>query len=172
MSLQTPEQPPEPSAAPARRAAAKSARTRAREFALQALYQHLLGQSDTAAVDAFTRDLLGFHKADVAHYEALLYGCVRQARELDALIAPALDRPLADLSPIEHATLWIGAYELREVLDVPWRVAINECVELAKSFGGTDGYKFVNGVLNALAPALRPAEVMAHHTSHKVRSQQ
>lgn len=138
------------------------ARRRAREFALQALYQHQVGRNAAADVDAFTRDLSGFHKADSAHYDALLHGCVREAAELDALITPLLDRKLAELSPIEHCVLWIGAYELRHCLDVPWRVALNECIELAKSFGGSDGHKFVNGVLHKLCAQLRPEETAAH----------
>jgi N utilization substance protein B len=152
--------PTPPSAAP-RKSAAKSGRSRAREFALQALYQHLVGRNETSAIDTFTRDLAGFSKADAAHYDALLHGCVAEAAELDSLITPLLDRKLAELSPIEHAVMWIGAYELQHCLDVPWRVVLNECIELAKSFGGTDGHKYVNGVLNGLAPALRAAEVAA-----------
>ena len=152
-----------------RKAAAKSARSRAREFALQALYQHLVGRNEAAAIDAFTRDLAGFHKADSVHYDALLHGCIREAAELDALIVPLLDRKLAQISPIEHAVMWIGAYEFRHVLDVPWRVVLNECIELAKEFGGTDGHKYVNAVLNGLAPQLRSAEVEADRG--KARSQ-
>jgi transcription antitermination protein NusB len=144
-----------------RKAADKSARTRAREFALQALYQHMVGRNDAEDIDAFTRDLAGFHKADSVHYDALLHGCVEQAGALDALITPLLDRPLVELSPIERAVLWIGAYEFQHCLDVPWRVVINECVELAKSFGGTDGHKYVNGVLHKIASQLRPDEVAA-----------
>jgi N utilization substance protein B len=142
-----------------RKAATKSARTRAREFAVQALYQHLVGADDVTGIDTFTRDLSGFHKADAAHFDALLHGCVEESADLDALIAPHLDRPLGEISPIERAVMWIGAYEMLHCLDVPWRVVINECVELAKSFGGTDGHKFVNGVLNTIAPKVRPAEV-------------
>ena len=148
--------PPKP-----RKAADKSARTRAREFALQALYQHMVGRNDAGDIDAFTRDLAGFHKADSVHYDALLHGCVEQANALDALIIPLLDRPLAEVSPIERGVLWIGAYEFQHCLDVPWRVVINECIELAKSFGGTDGHKYVNGVMHKLAAQLRPAEVTA-----------
>lgn len=144
-----------------RKAADKSARTRAREFALQALYQHLVGRNPVDDIDAFTRDLSGFHKCDSLHFDALVRGCVAQASDLDALIAPRLDRPLAELSPIEHGVLWIGTYEFQHCLDVPWRVVLNECIELAKSFGGTDGHKFVNGVLHPLAAQLRPAEVAA-----------
>ena len=142
-----------------RKAADKSARTRAREFAVQALYQVLVGGNPVEEVDPFTRDLTGFHKADRVHFDALLTGCVTEAAALDALIAPRLDRPLAELSPIEHVVLWIGSYELQHCADVPWRVVLNECIELAKSFGGTDGHRYVNAVLNQLAPQLRPLEV-------------
>ena len=144
-----------------RKAASKSDRSRAREFAVQALYQVLVGKNDVAAVDAFTRDLAGFSKADSVHFDALLHGSAEQADLLDALILPLLDRKLAEISPVEHAVMWIGAYELQHCLDVPWRVVLNECVELAKEFGGTDGHKYVNGVLNGLARQLREAEVAA-----------
>ena len=144
---------------PPKKAAEKSGRSRAREFALQALYQHLVGHNESAAIDAFTRDLSGFNKADRAHYDALLHGCIEQAEALDALVTPLLDRSLAEISPVEHAILWIGAYEFGHCVDVPWRVVINECIELAKSFGGTDGHRYVNGVLNQLAVQLRPEEV-------------
>ena len=144
-----------------KKAADKSARTRAREFALQALYQHLVGRNGADAIDAFTRDLVGFHKADAAHYNALLHGCIESAETLDAAIIPLLDRKMDEISPIEHAVLWIGAYEFTHCLDVPYRVVINECIELAKAFGGTDGHKYVNGVLHQLAPSLRASEVAA-----------
>ncbi len=143
----------------ARKAASKSARSRSREFALQALYQHIVGGNGVDAINAFTRDLAGFNKCDSLHFDALLVGCVEQAAQLDALITPLLDRKMAEISPIEHATMWIGVYELQHCLDVPWRVVLNECIELAKEFGGTDGHKYVNGVLNGLAPQLRAAEV-------------
>ena len=154
---------PETAAAPKpRKAADKSARTRSREFALQALYQFLVGRNEAGDIDAFTRDLAGFHKADSVHYDALLHGCIAQADALDALIVPKLDRPLAEVSPIERGIMWIGAYEFQHCLDVPWRVVLNECIELAKSFGGTDGHKYVNGVMHKLAEQLRPAEVAAN----------
>lgn len=153
----------------ARKAADKSARTRAREFALQALYQHIVGRNEAGDIDAFTRDLAGFHKADSVHYDALLHGCVAESAALDARIAPLLDRPLVELSPIERGVLWIGAYEFQHCLDVPWRVVINECIELAKSFGGTDGHKYVNGVLHQLAAQLRPVEVAAAPDRPSVR---
>ncbi|HCX82274.1 MAG: N utilization substance protein B [Curvibacter sp. RIFCSPHIGHO2_12_FULL_63_18] len=145
----------------ARKAAGKSNRTRAREFALQGLYQSLVGRNAVDDIDPFTRDLAGFNKADAAHFDALLHGCVAQGEAIDALIAPLLDRPWSEISPVEHAVMWIGVYEFQHCLDVPWRVVLNECVELAKEFGGTDGHKYVNGVLNGVAPSLRAAEVEA-----------
>ena len=143
----------------ARKAGSKSDRSRAREFALQGLYQFIVGCNPVDDVDAFTRDLAGFNKADAAHFDALLHGCTDQARQLDVQIHPLLDRPWGEISPLEHAVMWIGVYEMLHCLDVPWRVVINECVELAKEFGGTDGHKYVNAVLNGLAPQLRAAEV-------------
>lgn len=162
MNMNTPDSDKTPTRAGApRKASDKSARTRAREFALQALYQHLVGRNEAADIDAFTRDLAGFHKADSVHFDALVHGCIEQAAALDALITPRLDRPLPEISPIEHGVLWIGAYEFQHCPDVPWRVVLNECIELAKAFGGTDGHKFVNGVLHPLAAQLRPVEVAA-----------
>ena len=144
-----------------RRASARAARTRARGFALQALYQVMVGGNPADEVDIFTRDLSGFNKADAVHFDALLHGCAENATALDALILPMLDRKLTELSPIEHAVLWIGAYELQHCIDIPWRVVLNECIDLAKEFGGTDGHKYVNAVLNQLAPQLRATEVEA-----------
>ena len=153
----------------ARKAAAKPPRTRAREFALQALYQHLVGRNDADSIDLFTRELAGFSKADAAHFDALLHGCLSAASELDALILPLLDRPMAEISPIEHAVMWMGAYEFKACLDVPWRVVLNECIELTKEFGGTDGHKYVNAVLNGLAPSLRADEIANEQANGKKR---
>ncbi len=153
------------SAAPAgagrRRAGNVSARRKAREFALQGLYEWLIGRADAGVVDAHVREQEGFAKCDAAHYELLLHGCITEAAGLDALLVPHLDRKSEQLSPVEHGVLLIGAYELKHCIDIPYKVAINEAVELAKSFGGTDGHKYVNGVLDQLAAALRTAEVEA-----------
>ena len=157
--LHTPKSAPRP-----KKAADKSGRTRAREFALQALYQHLVGRNEPADIDLFTRDLSGFHKCDSAHYDALLHGCIAQGADLDKALLPMLDRPMVEVSPIEHGVLWIGAYELKHCLDVPLRVVINECIELAKAFGGTDGHKYVNGVLHKLGQQWREAEAAAQRT--------
>ena len=153
----------------ARKASAKSARSRSREFALQALYQSLVGRNEAADIDLFTRDLAGFHKADAAHYDALLYGCTEQAAALDALIAPLLDRKFAEISPIEHASMWIGVYERQHCPDVPWRVVLNECIALAKEFGGAGGHKYGTAVLGGLAPKLRPHEVEADRKAGRAR---
>jgi N utilization substance protein B len=142
----------------ARRAAPKSARRRARELAMQGLYQWLLSGEDAAAVAAHIRDMDGFAKCDRAHFDALLHGGIEQAAALDAVLARHVDRKTTLLSPVEHALLMIGVYELMHCLDIPYRVAINEAVELAKAFGGTDGHKYVNGVLDRCAAELRPAE--------------
>ena len=140
------------------RKSVRNARSRAREFALQGLYQVQVGQQALEQIDGFTRALVGFNKADSVHYDALLHGCAEQAQALDALIMPLLDRTMAEISPIERAVMWMGAYEFKHCLDVPWRVTLNECIELAKQFGGTDGHKYVNAVLHALALQLRPQE--------------
>lgn len=157
---------PKPEALRARKSTARTGRSRAREFIVQALYQHLVGHNDAAAIDQFTRELTGFHKGDSAHFDAVFHGCVEHGHELDKLIEPLLDRGWKEISPIEHACMWIGVYEFKFCPDVPWRVVLNECIELAKSFGGTDGHKYVNGVLHALAPRLRAAEV-EHDRSKK-----
>ena len=156
----------EPAPAPKFKASFRSARSRAREFAVQALYQHLVGQNSVEAIDAFTRNLQGFAKADCVHYDAVLRGCIENAAALDALIVPKLDRQLLEISPCEHAIMWMGVYEFQHCLDIPWRVVLNEHIELAKAFGGTDGHKYVNGVLHKLAQELRPAE-FAHDQSGK-----
>jgi transcription antitermination protein NusB len=138
---------------------AKSARRRSRELALQGLYQWQIGKQDPAEIDANLREQDEFGKADAPHLDALLHGCIQQHAMLDPLFADFLDRPLHELSPIEHAILWIGTFELKQCLDIPYKVVINESVELAKSFGGTDGHKYVNGILDQTAQQLRPGEV-------------
>ena len=144
-----------------RRGGAVSARRRSRELALQGLYEWLIGGADAGVVDAHAREREGFEQCDAAHFDLLLHGCIREHAELDARLAAHLDRGIEQLSPIEHAVLLIGSYELLHCLEIPYKVAINEAVELAKSFGGTDGHKYVNGVLDQAAAALRSVEVEA-----------
>ncbi|MBX3644179.1 MAG: transcription antitermination factor NusB [Rubrivivax sp.] len=144
-----------------RKRPASSARRRSREAALQGLYQWLVSRSDGAEIEAHLQEQVDFDKLDRVHLDALLHGGIREAAEIDALLARHVDRKTSLLSPVEHAVLMIGVYELQHCLEIPYRVAINEGVELAKSFGGTDGHKYVNGVLDKLAADLRPAEVAA-----------
>jgi transcription antitermination protein NusB len=144
-----------------KKAAPKSARRRSRELALQGLYQWLLSGESVAAIEVHIAEMDGFGKCDRAHFDALLHGGIEQAAALDAVLAQHVDRKTTQLSPVEHAALMIGCYELMHCLDVPYRVAINEAVELTKSFGGTDGHKYVNGVLDRCAAQLRPAEAGA-----------
>ncbi len=146
-------------------------RRRAREYALQGIYQYLVIQkagelNDTPlTISAITKQLgedPAFKKCQSDLFASIFQGAIGQLMELDALIIPELDRPLAELSPVEHAALLIGTYELATDLSVPYKVAINEAVELAKTFGGTDGHKYVNGVLDQLAQKLRHAEIAAN----------
>lgn len=137
----------------------RTPRHRAREFALQGLYQWLLNNEDAGAIDAHIRQAHGFDKADAEHFDALLHGTIKQAEALRTRLAPLIDRPIEQLSPVEHAALLIGAYELNAHLEIPYKVVINEAVELTKSFGGIDGHKYVNGVLDKFALGARAAEV-------------
>jgi transcription antitermination protein NusB len=147
MTGSTPGQPP------------KSARRKSREMALQGIYEWLLNGSELGVIVAHTRERQPTIKMDEPHFDALLSGVLKERADLDTELAPHLDRTLQELSPIEHGALLIGAFELKHCLDVPYKVVINEAVELTKTFGGTDGYKYVNGVLDKLAAKLRTAEI-------------
>ncbi|MFN0184957.1 MAG: transcription antitermination factor NusB [Aquabacterium sp.] len=157
----------EPAPRRPRTGAHRSPRRRSREAALQGLYEWMLGRGDAGVIDAHIREMEGFGRCDAAHFDALLHGCLREAQALDIVLARHIDRKVAELSPVEHGVLWIGAYELQHCLDVPYKVAINEAVELAKTFGGTDGHKYVNGVLDKAAAELRAAEVAAARAGYK-----
>ncbi len=139
----------------------RTPRHRAREFALQGLYQWLMSQEDAGAIDAHIRNAHGFDKADAEHFDLLLHGTIRDVDNLRSEIVPLIDRAIDQLSPIEHAALLIGAFELKHHIEIPYKVVINEAVELTKSFGGIDGHKYVNGVLDKLAASLRATEVAA-----------
>jgi len=152
---------------PGKRPAAKSTRRRSRELALQGLYEWLISRADAGVIDAHMREQEGFDKCDAAHFDALLHGCIAEAADLDAVLAKHVDRKTTELSPIEHGVLMIGAYELKHCVDIPYKVAINEAVELAKSFGGTDGHKYVNGVLDKAAAELRAVEVEAARSARR-----
>ena len=139
----------------------KSARRRSRELATQGLYQWLLSGAPAGEIDAQLRGVQGFDKADQEHLDALLHGVIRESAELSAELAPCLDRPIEQLSPVERAVLLVAAFEFKHHVEIPYRVVINEAVELAKTFGGSDGYKYVNGVLDKLALKLRATESQA-----------
>ena len=136
----------------------KSARRRSREFAVQGLYQWQINAADPTLIAADLMQAKGFAEADEKHFRAMLHGVIGDAEALRAQIGECIDRPIRELSPVEHAILLLGAFELKHHIEIPYRVVINEAVELAKTFGGTDGFKYVNGVLDKLAPLLRPVE--------------
>jgi len=146
---------------------AKSPRRRAREFALQGLYQWQIGGSDETAIEAHMGDIAGFQKADGEFFVGLLRGVVAQHEALREQLQTYLDRPFKELSPVEACILLAGAYELAHYPQTPYRVIINEAIELAKDYGGTDGHKYVNGVLDKLAAKLRPIEVEAKRAARK-----
>ena len=136
----------------------KSARRRSREFAVQGLYQWQINAVDPTLIASDLMQAKGFAEADEKHFRALLHGVIGDAGDWRTQLGTCIDRPMKELSPVEHAILLLGAFELKHHLEIPYRVVINEAVELAKTFGGTDGFKYVNGVLDKLAPQLRPAE--------------
>jgi N utilization substance protein B len=136
----------------------KSARRRAREYALQGLYQWQLAGHAASDIRLQLAEDPNFEKADAEYFRAVLDGTIAEAEALKTAIAPLLDRKVESLSPVERGILLLAAWELKHVPEVPFRVVINEAVELAKSYGGTDGHKYVNGVLDRLAASLRPRE--------------
>jgi transcription antitermination protein NusB len=136
----------------------KPSRRRSREFALQSLYQWRVGKNQAEDIARQTAEAEGFDKADREYFARLFHGTIAAAASLESEISPLLDRRTQELAPIELAILLLGAFELKLVPEVPYRVVINEAVELAKAYGGTDGHKYVNAVLDKLAQRLRIAE--------------
>jgi len=136
-------------------------RRRARELVLQGLYERQLGGAAAEQIAADLRDSVGHQRADQPYFGELWSGIARDYEALIARVAPYLDRKATALSPVERAIIVIGAWELVNRLDVPYRVVINEAVELAKAYGGTDGHKFVNGVLDKVAADVRAEEIAA-----------
>jgi len=135
-----------------------AARRRSRRKVIQALYQLQVNPTSVMELEAqfmLEPDIL---KADLEHFRKLLHGIASTRHELDAMLAPLVSRPLDEVDPIEHAVLWLGAFELRECLDMPYRVVMNEAIELGKMFGAEGSHGFVNGVLDKLVPTLRAAE--------------
>jgi N utilization substance protein B len=149
---------PQPAGESRPRQGGRRARRRARELAVQGIYEWLVGGQDAAAVEAHLTESDGFEWADRRHLHEVLHGVIGGADALRAQFAGFIDRKPEHLSPVEHGILLIGTYELQQRPEIPYRVVINEAVELAKSFGGTEGFKYVNGVLDKVAAALRPHE--------------
>ena len=139
----------------------RSPRRRAREFVVQGLYQWRVGGADEAAIEAHVADDPEFARADRNLYIALLRGVLAKHEVLRDLLAPHLDRAFDELSPVEASILLLAAHEFAHHPETPYRVVLNEAIELAKVFGGTDGHKYVNGVLDKLAAKLRPLEFEA-----------
>lgn len=133
---------------------------------MQGLYQWQLAGHEVAAIVRQLSEAKGFDKCDAPYFADLLSGAVREAAETERALTPCLDRAFSRLNPVERGILLVAGYELRHHPEVPFRVVINEAVELAKSYGGSDGHKYVNGVLDKLAAAMRPQEAQSQGDKH------
>ena len=136
-------------------------RRKARHYGMQALYQWYMAGAPLTDIEAEFRADYDFDHVDLAYFQALLHGVPSAVDELEAVFEPLLDRPLDELDPIERTLLRMGVFELRERIDVPYKVVINEAVALAKKFGASDSYKYINGVLDKAARQLRKVEIDA-----------
>ena len=135
-----------------------SANSKARRFAVQGIYEWQMSHNPVHEIEARTRVENAMHKVDLSYYHELLTQVVANHEALDALLIPVLDREVSALDGVELATLRLGAYELKEHLEIPYRVVLDEAIELAKHFGGADSHKYINCVLDRLATTLRAAE--------------
>ena len=133
-------------------------RRKARHFGLQALYQWTLSEASLVDIDAEFRVDNDFRHTDGEYFQALLRGVMQDVEALEALFSPLLDRALDDLDPIERNLLRMGTFELKERIDVPYKVVINEAVSLAKKFGATESHRYINGILDKVASELRTVE--------------
>lgn len=154
----------------------RGARSLSREFALLGVYQWLVSGTDAKYIDAnllsvlsedgdtaqnSAIDVADFERCDKAHFSELLKGVIDNAADLEMLYANHVDRDVSRLSLVERSVLLLACYEMKHHLDIPYRVVINEAVELTKLFGGTDGFRYVNGVLDKVAAEVRATEVAA-----------
>lgn len=141
-------------------AISKRARIKARRNTVQALYQCFMTEKDVTDVIAeFESDAHTLAKTDVDYFKTLLKGTINCNAELDALISNLVDRPVDELDAIERAILHIGSYELKYHIEIPWRVVVNESIELAKLFGAEESHKYINGILDKVARELRTTEI-------------
>ena len=145
----------------------KSRRRIAREFVLQGLYQWRVAGGNAAYIEQQLRESEEFKHVDEKHFALVLHGVIERAEELEEAIKPSLDRSMKELSPVEFAILFLSTYELKHHPEIPYRAIINEAIELARTFGGSDGHKYVNGVLDKLAVRLREVEVREQKTVRK-----
>jgi len=139
-------------------------RSRARRGAVQALYQWQVGGGGSAEIRTEFRERDGMNNVDWAYFDALVDGVIREVDSLDRLLTPRLDRAVSALDPVERAILRLATLELRDHPDVPFRVVINESIELARTFGAEQSHRYVNGVLDALARDVRPREAHGTHS--------
>jgi transcription antitermination protein NusB len=147
----------------------KSARRRSREFAVQALYQWQLAGQSVSEIEKQYAEAEGFGKADAPFFVALINGVTKESESLIEQLVPHLDRPWVEVSPIERGVMLLSGFELAHIVETPYRVIINEAIELAKSFGGTDGHKYVNGVLDKYAAVIRADEIAHQGTGAETR---
>lgn len=133
-------------------------RRKSREIALKAIYRHFMNEGEIRQIRREMADDPEFARIDELYFGQLIEGVMANMPALDAQIAQFIDREIRELSPIEHGILCLSAYELMFDVSIPYRVAINEGVELAKLYGGIDGHKYVNGVLDKIAASCRPHE--------------
>jgi N utilization substance protein B len=137
------------------------ARTRARELLLQALYQSQLAGHDTAELLRQFHEQVAYERVDQAYFDEQLPAILKSQAELEETIGTLIDRPLDQLDPVEFGILLIGTFELQHRIEIPYKVVINECVNLAKRFGAIDGHKYINGCLDGVARSLREIEINA-----------
>lgn len=154
--------PRDPKPADAGKPSRSAKRRDARQLATQALYQWHMAKASLNEIEAQFRVDNDFTDVDGAYFREILHGVPASMTEIDAVLAPCMDITIDELDPVELAVLRLSTWELLKRVDVPYRVVINEGIELAKVYGSTDGHKFVNGVLDKLAPRLREAEVKAY----------
>jgi len=150
--------------------ASPAARRKARSFALQAIYQWHMAGADLAKIEAEFRADNDMSKVDLEYFHEILHGVPRELSALDNIITPLLDRNTEDMTPVELSILRLATYEMIHRIDVPYKVVINEAVELAKSFGATDGHKYVNGVVDKIAQQVRTVEVKQPNAKTKPKN--
>ncbi|GAA0201810.1 MULTISPECIES: transcription antitermination factor NusB [Kangiella] len=135
-----------------------AARRKAREYAMQAIYQWQMTGNALNEIEAQYLSTMNSKKVDIVYFQELFNGVLTDLHDIDEVVAPAIDREMEDIDPVERAIIRLSGFELKHRIDIPRRVVINEGIELAKTFGATDGHKFINGVLDKISKTLRPHE--------------